>query len=140
MSKILNEEIKSIGKGRIAVVIDDNPIIRKSNKLILEKMSFDVRETPDPRVVLEAMDVKGPDFFSLIVIDLVIPAMSGAEFISVVKERYPNSEVKIVVCSCVTDVNVIRHIASLGLDGYVIKPVDYSAFIYKIREIFCPEL
>lgn len=124
------------GSKRNALVVDDYFLIRRNHKLLLEKVGFGVVEANDGFDGLSKLEKYGIGYFSLIIVDLMMPAMSGAEFIMKCKERYGDDAPQIMVCSSSSEVPLVKKIAALGIAGYIIKPVDYKLLIERLMQMF----
>jgi CheY-like chemotaxis protein/DNA-directed RNA polymerase subunit RPC12/RpoP len=72
---------------RRVLVVDDEPVILETTSAILESEGFSVRVATDGFSALIALRDAGPD---LIISDLRMPGMSGFEFLSIVRRRFPN--------------------------------------------------
>lgn len=123
-------------KKRNALVVDDYFLIRRNHKLLLEKVGFGVVEANDGFDGLSKIEKYGPGYFSLIIVDLMMPTMSGAEFIMKCKERYGDTSLNIMVCSSSSEVPLVKKIAALGIAGYIVKPVDYKLLIERLLKMF----
>ena len=69
------------------LVVDDEPIILETMTAILESEGFVVRTAEDGFAALVTLRQTPPD---LIISDLRMPNMSGFEFLSVVRRRFPH--------------------------------------------------
>jgi CheY-like chemotaxis protein len=69
------------------LVVDDEPSLRETAGLILESEGYEVLTAADGLEGLHALSKSLPD---LIISDLNMPRMSGAEFLAVVRERFPH--------------------------------------------------
>src|SRR5512142_1699824 len=67
--------------------VDDDPLVRKLCALILTQHDYEVRTAADGLEALERMKESMPD---LIISDLRMPRMSGFEFLSIVRRRFPH--------------------------------------------------
>lgn len=110
---------RSLPRNSKILVVDDMKMIRKSMKLYLKEMGFgNVIEAGNGREALEQIEAEEPDF---IFIDLVMPEMNGDEALE--ELRGIGSDIPAVVLTSVADKEVIDDCASLGVDGYIIKPL-----------------
>ena len=69
----------------------------------------------------------------VILLDLNMPKMNGIEFLKIAKA---DDELKKIPVVALTTSNEGRDIAesfSLGISGYIVKPVDYKRFVEAIR-------
>ena len=69
------------------LVVDDEPVIILTMTAILERQNFAVRGAADGFAALLALRQTLPD---LIISDLRMPNMSGFEFLSIVRRRFPH--------------------------------------------------
>ncbi|HLH08562.1 MAG TPA: response regulator [Terriglobales bacterium] len=72
---------------RRVLVVDDEPIILQTMSAILEGEGFSVRVASDGFAALIALRDAEPD---IIISDLRMPGMSGFEFLSIVRRRFPH--------------------------------------------------
>jgi two-component system chemotaxis response regulator CheY len=121
---------------RKALIIDDYFLIRRNHKLLLEKLGFSVIEAGHGQDGLDKLAKHGPDYFSLIIVDLIMPEMSGAEFLIKCRKEYGDSLPPVLVCSSASEVPLVKKIVALGIAGYIVKPVDYKALIAKLEDMF----
>ena len=81
-------EAKAAAQFRFRIlVVDDEPTIRETAVLMLESQGYEVLTAADGVDGLHALSKSLPD---LIISDLNMPRMSGFEFLTVVRERFPH--------------------------------------------------
>ena len=68
------------------LVVDDEPLIRQTSALVLAEHGYEVRTAVDGFAALVELRQSLPD---MIISDLSMPNMSGFEFLSVVRRRFP---------------------------------------------------
>lgn len=68
----------------------------------------------------------------LLVVDLLLPDMSGMEVIR--KIRGIDSDCRIIITSSVDKTDVILRTVDMGIDGYIIKPIDPQKLTEKLEE------
>jgi len=71
----------------------------------------------------------------LILLDLNLPDMTGAEILSRVKANEHLKRVPVVVLTTTDDAIEIQHCYDLGCNIYVTKPVNYESFANAIRQL-----
>ena len=71
---------------RSLLIVDDDPALRSSLSQIFEQFGYDVRSAQDGFSALCEIRQKIPD---ILISDLNMPGMSGFEFLSVVRRRFP---------------------------------------------------
>ena len=69
------------------LVVDDEPLIRETSKLVLDDQGYEVRTAVDGFAALVELRRSLPD---MIISDLSMPNMSGFEFLSIVRRRFPH--------------------------------------------------
>ncbi|MBI3476550.1 MAG: response regulator [Acidobacteria bacterium] len=69
------------------LVVDDEPAIRETTKAILENEGYDVLTAADGLDGILALSQSLPD---VIISDLHMPRMSGLEFLTIVRQRFPH--------------------------------------------------
>ena len=69
------------------LVVDDEPLIRETSALVLADQGYEVRTAVDGFAALVELRQSLPD---MIISDLSMPNMSGFEFLSVVRRRFPH--------------------------------------------------
>src|SRR3954447_20902772 len=87
---------------RPILVVEDNAIIREALRDILTLEGYDVAEAENGKVALRRLESEPPP--ALIILDLVMPVMSGSEFLWEARERARDQRVPrvpIVVVSAV---------------------------------------
>jgi len=85
---------------RRVLVVDDEPIILQTMSAVLESQGFAVRVAEDGFAALVALRDTPPD---IIISDLRMPNMSGFEFLSVVRRRFPHIPVIAISGEYITD-------------------------------------
>lgn len=85
----------SSGKtGRKVLVVDDDPMIRQTMSLLLEKEGWTVLEADNGRTALTTVDEHQPD---LVLLDLMMPEMDGFEFLQELRKHNLPSAVSVIV-------------------------------------------
>lgn len=71
----------------------------------------------------------------IILLDLNMPRMNGIEFLEVVKQDDQLKGIPVVVLTTSTEEQDRVESFSLGVAGYMIKPVDYRQFVEVVKTI-----
>jgi CheY-like chemotaxis protein/DNA-directed RNA polymerase subunit RPC12/RpoP len=82
------------------LVVDDEPVILQTFAAVLESEGFVVRVAEDGFAGLKALREMPPD---IIISDLRMPNMSGFEFLSIVRRRFPHIPVIAISGEYITD-------------------------------------
>ena len=113
------------------VLADDHAVVRQGLRSLLG-------QELDYCVIGEATD--GPSAIALVVrlvpdllvLDIMMPGMSGLEVIRQVRQQAPQT--RVVVLSMHADAVYVREALSAGATGYVLKEAPAAEFIQAVRE------
>ena len=118
-----------IGKTKI-LVVDDDPVNRDFFMLMLSKLGFTVEEAFDGVDAQEKLQKFHPN---LILLDNVMPRMTGFEFTKSIKEDPVFREIPIIMFSALDDVHNKLAGFELGVDDYITKPFNFSEVLARIN-------
>lgn len=109
------------------LVVDDDPAISEMLTIVLKGEGFDTVVVGDGPQAVEAAEKEHPD---LILLDLMLPGMSGIDVCRAVREF---STVPIVMLTAKTDtVDVVLGLET-GADDYVPKPFKPKELVARVR-------
>jgi len=112
------------------LVVDDDAVNRDFFQLMLSKLGFTVKEAIDGLDALEKLKKFQPD---LILLDNIMPGMSGFEFTRKIKEDEKYREIPIIMFSALDDVQDKLNGFELGVDDYITKPFNFSEVLARIK-------
>ncbi len=126
------EKATSLKGSEHIMFVDDEPDILNSLGGILEKLGYQVSVFRDTTSAFQAF-VKNPDYFDLIVTDMIMPRMTGNELC--VKVLNIRKSMPIILCAGSND-NFTQNMAdSIGISKYIQKPLTGPGLSSLIREI-----
>lgn len=102
---------------KIVIVEDDQPI-REMYQLKLEKAGYDVKSAADGVKGLELIQNFKPD---LVLLDLLIPQMSGDELLAKVRKTKDLAKTRVLVLTNVSEDEAPASLKSLNVERYMIK-------------------
>jgi CheY-like chemotaxis protein len=111
------------------LVVDDDPQIRSLLRQELEEVGHAVVEAADGREALAAVAARRPD---LIVLDVMMPELTGFDVAAVLRGDPATASVPIVILSVVQDE---ERGARLGVARYFTKPVDVRALVQEVAVV-----
>lgn len=114
---------------RKILVVDDEEKIRKVSRAFLENEGYQVRTAADGLTALKIIDEYKPD---LIVLDLMLPGISGEEVCQRIRNSY-NLPV-IMLTAKGTEADKIKGF-QYGADDYLVKPFSLKELTMRIRAI-----
>ena len=113
--------------GARILVVDDEPQILRSLRTTLASHGYDVQTAAMGEEALAAVDGRLPD---LVVLDLVLPGLSGLEVCRHLRAR---SSLPILVLSARGDERDKVAALDLGADDYLTKPFGVNELLARIR-------
>ncbi len=116
------------------LVIEDDKFLRKVIKKKLSDEGYDVVEAIDGEKGVKMAKEKKPD---IILLDLVLPEMTGFEVLKKLKEKEPISKIPIIILSNLSNAEEVRKGMSMGAASYLVKSNFHpSEIIKKMEEVF----
>ncbi|MDR1588242.1 MAG: response regulator [Treponema sp.] len=112
------------------LIVDDERINLEFFELMLSKLGFVVEEANDGVEALEKVKKFYPD---LILLDNIMPRMSGWEVTKTLKGNPKYREIPIIMFSALDDVKDKVAGFELGVDDYITKPFNFSEVLARIR-------
>ena len=116
---------------RIKILIaDDHNVVRSGLGAFLQVFDdFElVGEASNGREAVEACAVKKPD---VVLMDLVMPEMDGAQATQIIRERFP--DVQVIVLTSFKEDNLVESALQAGAIGYLLKNVSADELAEAIR-------
>jgi len=116
------------------LVVEDEPMLATVLKSRLEKEGFEVFQARDG---VEALTNLKQNKYDLVLLDIILPKMSGFEVMESIKSDPNASEVPIVIVSNLGQESDVQKGQMLGAIGYFIKAqLSIEELISKIKEFF----
>ncbi|NIM12714.1 MAG: response regulator [Candidatus Aminicenantes bacterium] len=119
------------GSERILLVDDEVPLAKAGTR-ILERLGYHVKGKSDALEALETFK-KEPDGFDLVISDLTMPGMTGAQLAKEVRRIRP--DIPVILCSGFSDTIARERINALEVDAFVMKPIIKSDLARIVRYV-----
>ncbi len=117
------------------LIVDDEQINLDFFEVMLTKLGFEVARASDGEEALEAVVEERPD---LIVLDNIMPKLSGWEVTRILKQDDRYSEhagTPIIMFSAMDDVKDKIEGFELGVEDYITKPFNFSEVLARIKAV-----
>lgn len=115
------------------LVVDDSKIIRIMIIRILNELGYDqIVEAVDVDSAFLKMQANKPD---LILSDFNMPGKSGIDFLRIVRQDPTYMGIPFILVTTVHDKKIIVEAVKLGLQYYILKPVDKKVFAEKLASL-----
>jgi DNA-binding NarL/FixJ family response regulator len=113
------------------IIVDDDPLVCQSLKLLLGKES-DLNIVGTAGNGQEAIELCLEDT-DVVLMDIQMPVMDGIESTKVIKEKFPNTQ--IMMLTTFRDEQNIRRALNAGAEGYVLKSTPIEKMADQIRAL-----
>jgi len=100
------------------LIVDDEVDVREFAKNFFKRRNIEVFTASGGLDALNIIETQKPD---LVLLDVRMEEMSGVEVLKKLREK--NNPVKVVMVTGVEDEEIIKEATSLGIKGYVHKPL-----------------
>ncbi len=115
------------------LVVDDNPICRAALHKMLEVMSFRVTQADSAEAAFAELEMTGGDDpFDLVLMDWKMPGMDGLHASERIRNSLKLNVPSIIMVSAYAREDLMQQADSMGLDGYLVKPVSPSLLLDTI--------
>jgi DNA-binding NtrC family response regulator len=112
------------------LVVDDDAIVIKSCKRILEEEGFEVSTVPSADNALE--EIKRSDF-DLLLIDVKMPKRDGMYLMREIKKDWP--EIPTIIMSGYPTPETIAEVLRLGATLFIPKPFRPDELVKSVRQV-----
>jgi CheY-like chemotaxis protein len=123
------------GHGRI-LIVDDEIMILETNEQLLRRLGYDVLMSSSGEKALTILQ-NHINTIDLVIIDMIMPGMSGKELFDRIKALYP--DLKTLLCSGYSLNLNAQEIMSQGCNGFIQKPFNFNQLSRTIKNILQPE-
>ena len=115
--------------------VDDDDKIRELLKVFLRKNNFSVSTAQS---VDEAKKLLNLFIFDIIVLDIMMPKISGTEFLDTFRKENVNTPV--IMLTANNQLKIKTQSYDLGCDDYLIKPFEPMELILRINKLLNPRI
>ena len=114
------------------LLVDDEEIIVKMERIMLEKLGYQITSFTDSQEALQAFRTT-PDSFDLLITDLTMPQLTGIQLASEVNAI--RADLPIILLSGFSETMNAEKAKSLGIREYIMKPVIKKELAQVIRKV-----
>jgi DNA-binding response OmpR family regulator len=115
------------------LLVDDDAVVRRLGRTLLEKNGFNITEVSDGEAALDQL-VRDPEY-SLMVLDLNMVAMGGLEVLRRVRRTASVASLPVVVLTGSEDQASEADIMDAGAGDYIRKPIDPARFVARVKAV-----
>ncbi len=114
------------------LLVDDEEAILTMEKLMLERLGYKVTSRTSSLEALEAFRAD-PDKFDLIITDMAMPNMRGDKLSAELIKIRP--DIPLLLCTGFSEAMSEEKATSLGIKGFLMKPIVMKDLVQKIHEV-----
>jgi DNA-binding response OmpR family regulator len=118
----------SAAKTPLVLVVDDDEMIRRLVRTVLEADDFEVIEAKDGDEALEVVDDRHP---AVVVLDIMMPGLNGVE----VCRQLDHDNVKVIILTARDDADLAEECMKAGADAFLTKPFSSIQLLDLVEEM-----
>lgn len=120
---------------RTILIVDDVAVMRLRMRPQLEESGYRVLEAEDGEKAIEVIrhektEGRGVD---LVISDVSMPVMDGIEMIRTLRQDPLFHQLPIIVCTARGELAVVRQAKTIGVQGFLVKPVTKHTLIAAVQ-------
>lgn len=112
------------------LIVEDDKNLRKLMDVFLKKNGYEVYLAKDGE---EAIEIFEENHINLMICDIMLPNMSGFEVVKSLRNH--NYDLPILMVTAKESIDDKRRGFSLGVDDYMVKPVDLDEMLLRINAL-----
>ena len=124
------------------LVVEDEAVVLQTLQLILKQHGYEVRGARDGAEALDCLFKKGAYAernvcaqTRLILLDLKLPKVDGLEVLRRCKSEERTKSIPVVVLTSSREEQDVIESYKLGVNSYIVKPVDFHQFVEAVRQL-----
>jgi DNA-binding response OmpR family regulator len=115
---------------RTLLVVDDSPANRDLLSRRLERKGFRVIVAEDGQ---RALDILATSRVDLVLLDVMMPGMTGLEVLRKLRETRAPSALPVVMVTARTESEDVVEALEAGANDYVMKPIDFPVVLARVK-------
>jgi two-component system, cell cycle sensor histidine kinase and response regulator CckA len=138
--KNFEEENEAANKGLVfgrggILLVDDEPMILSSASELLKMLGYTVYQSASGQEAVSTYLAK-KDYIDLVILDMILPGMSGAQVLKMLKESNP--DVKIILSSGYGMQGEVQNVMESGCRGFIQKPYLFTELSSIVHQVLFP--
>ncbi len=114
------------------LVVDDNHQNLELMQAYIDELSCDVRTASDGMEAMEAIEASAPD---LILLDVMMPRMSGFEVCRKIKSQPATRDIVVIMVTALNEVGDFERAVECGTNDFIAKPVNKLELLTRVRTL-----
>lgn len=117
--------------------VEDNDDVARVTAMVLEDYMDRILVAKNGIEALELFNTHNVD---IVLTDILMPKMSGIDLCRKIREGRHNTQCPIVIATAHTEVQYLLDAIGLGVDGYILKPLDIQELLATLHKAILPKL
>ena len=117
------------------LIVEDNALVREMYRSALKPLGAELLET---RRGLLAAEIARREQPSLVILDLVLPDISGQEVLKLIKSAPETARIPVLAVTNSATAGDEASLKALGFAGLITKPVNIKAFCDAVAKFVAP--
>ncbi len=114
------------------LLVDDNEQNLELLQAYLEELGCGIRSARDGAQAIALVDQAQPD---IILLDVMMPKMSGFQVCSKLKGAEPTKDIPIIMVTALNEVGDVERAVECGADDFLTKPVNKLELLTRVRSL-----
>ena len=114
------------------LLVDDNAQNLELMQAFLDELPCKLRTASDGVEAIESIDREQPD---LVILDVMMPRMSGFEVCQKIKSQPSTRDIVIIMVTALNEVSDYERAAECGTNDFITKPVNKLELITRVRTL-----
>jgi signal transduction histidine kinase len=115
------------------LVVDDNADMRGYVSRLLEESHCFLADTAENGEVALDMILASPTRFDLVLTDVMMPKMNGAELLKALRSNPATRTIPVIMLSARSDEDTLVHGLKMGAEDYLVKPFSTKELIARVN-------
>ncbi|MEY2565698.1 MAG: hypothetical protein QOE35_227 [Actinomycetota bacterium] len=113
---------------RLVLIVDDDEMIRRLVRTVLEADDFEVIEAKDGEQALAVIGDKAP---AVVVLDVMMPGLNGVD----VCRQLDHDNVKVIILTARDDAELAEQCMQAGADAFLTKPFSSIQLLDLVEDL-----
>ena len=114
------------------LIVDDNEQNLELLNAYLDELGGPIRLARDGLEALDSVKEKAPD---IILLDIMMPRMSGYQVCETLKKNPDTRDIPIIMVTALNEVGDVERAVDAGADDFLTKPVNKLELITRVRSL-----
>jgi DNA-binding response OmpR family regulator len=118
---------------RKILIVDDEEVIRKILRILLDKLGYEVKEAANGEQAMQELE---KDDFDLLICDILMPKKDGWQVIKEAKSNSKTKNMPVILLTAKNENSDVFKGYDLGANYYITKPFTKAQLLYGLRLMF----